>query len=153
MARNDYSFQLIKAGDIRREFPCRTRYRMEDAALRDSVARQGIVQPLVVAAGGVLVSGHRRLQAALAADIKEIPALMIQEKLDAETLFIHAVLFNWRQDFSELDQAWTIRHALQELKIKPEVTAREILPALGLPPEKYFLEEYPRMAALHPDIL
>src|SRR3954454_19387436 len=77
--------------------------------LRDSVARHGILQPLLVRRrdeGGVwLVAGHRRLAAAQAAGLEDVPVAVV----DGERLELTAVENLQRAQLTPLEEARTFQ--------------------------------------------
>ncbi len=139
-----YASKSIGLKEIAPDFPYSCRYRVCSGGLRDSVARRGVVQPLLVEKSGDryrIISGHRRFQAALEAGLECVPALVLLNPVSAEDAYILSVLSNWNQNFEELDAAFAVSKAGKS-GIGEEVIVSEILPALGLAPEKRFLEEF-----------
>jgi hypothetical protein len=51
----------------------------DDAELAQSISEQGIIEPLVLSADGVLLSGHRRLAAANYLGISQVPVRVVQD--------------------------------------------------------------------------
>ena len=79
------------------------------AELIDSIGRHGVLQPVLVRPNGAeghyeLVAGERRLRAAKAAGLAEIP-VMIRELTDAEVLEIQIVENLQRSDLHPIEEA------------------------------------------------
>ena len=113
------------------------------------------MSPLIVTKDSrpAILSGHQRYHAACRAKVREIPVLQIQENLSEGDCFILAVLSNWNQNWQDLDRAWTIHKAKEKFHLAERDLTELILPALGLPAEKYILEQYQSAAGLDPSIL
>src|SRR5690606_17819586 len=57
----------------------------------DSVAKKGVQVPLLITPEGVIISGHRRRQAAVIARLKEVPVIVrndLTDPLDIEWVLI-----------------------------------------------------------------
>src|SRR6266498_1897822 len=81
--------------------------------LADSIRTQGVLQPLLVTPGGVVVAGHRRLAAALLAGLSEVPVVV--RDLDAvQQQEIMLVENLQRQDLSAVEEARAYRRILDE---------------------------------------
>ena len=150
-----YVYKIIPLEEISRDFPYLCRYRMEDGALADSVARHGLIQPLISIRSGhrILVSGHRRFRAAEKAGLGEISVFEIQKPLTPQELFLVSILSNWNQIWSDLDRAWAVRKAARIFQFEEEAILRDILPAVGLAGEKHLYEEYLEVSDLDPAVL
>ena len=149
-----YVYKIIGIEEVGREFPFRTRYRLSDERLKESVARYGIRNPLVVTCDRVLVAGHKRLIAAGAGEIRKIPVLELPARpAPKKDLFFLALFSNWDRFASEIDKAWSIRRAKQDFLLDEETILQEILPILGLAPERGIYERYLKIAGLQPDLL
>lgn len=63
-----------------------------DDAFVDRVERLGIIQPLLVTEEGLIISGHRRLDAALKLGLEQVPVLVVEprSRLDIEEMLIEA---------------------------------------------------------------
>ena len=148
-----YVFKLIRPDEISRDFPYRLRYRLEDPALARSVAKRGVLHPILTAGPErTVVSGHRRFQAACDLGLKEIGTFEIQGPVSGEDLFILALLSNWNQGWSDLDRALAVRRAVETYRMD-ETLLEEVLPALGLTPQRHVADEYLQVARLHPFLL
>ena len=148
-----HTYKIIPLAEISREFPFVARYRLSDPLLWGSVARKGVLQPIVVTQERQILSGHKRFLAAGAAGLQEIPAFEISGAKNPADFYWLALFSNWKQVMSELDRAWAIQRAISDFKIDEKNVIEEILPALGLEPQRHFLEEYCETAALAPPVL
>lgn len=150
-----YVFKIIKRAEIRGEYPYSCRYSLRDAVLEKSIARHGIMTPLVVSAGRekTLVAGHRRLAAAKALGLDSIRVFEIQGSWPRPDFFVAAVLSNWNQQWSDLDRACVIRRAIEDFHLEESEMMDGILPALGLPSQKGIVKDYHRAASLAPELL
>ena len=63
-----------------------------DEDLVDSIRENGVLSPLLVTTGGIMVSGHRRLDAARRAGLDEVPVIRCEktDELEVEALLIEA---------------------------------------------------------------
>jgi ParB family transcriptional regulator, chromosome partitioning protein len=79
--------------------------------LADSIRAQGVLQPLLVTPGGVVVAGHRRLAAARLAGLTEVPVIV--RDLDAiqqqEIILVENLQ---REDLSAVEEARAYRQLL-----------------------------------------
>lgn len=116
------------------------------AELGASIARHGIIQPIVVRPHGTgyqIVAGERRWRAAQKAQIHEIPAI-IRNFDDAETLEIALIENIQRQDLNAIEEAETYRRlcddfghsaaALADLVHKSRSHVANMMRLLELPP-------------------
>ncbi len=148
-------YKIVPLKNIFPKFPYLTRMSPAAPALKASIAKRGILQPLILAeAGGEyrVVAGHCRYQAAFELGLKQVPAVVLGREARDGELFLMAVLSNWGQQRSELDNAFAISRAL-ELKIERSEILEEILPALGLPPEAHKITEAKEIMLLAPALL
>lgn len=111
--------------------PCQPRRTFEEsalAALADSIARHGILQPLTVrrtVAGWELVAGERRLRAARLAGLGTVPCL--EWAADGEDSALLALVENLqRQDLHYLEEAEAIAAYLRQTGISQEEAARRL---------------------------
>ena len=116
-------YKLVPVGDIIVQRDVRQRRVIDTGNLKESIARVGVLQPVIVTKGMVLVAGERRLQSCrelglatipvrFAEDLPEIEAQLIEleENLKRENL-------SWRDQtlamqrihdlYSQLDSTWT----------------------------------------------
>lgn len=148
-----YVHKIIPLAGISREFPFACRYALKDPLLWNSVAQRGVLKPVVVSAQKQMISGHKRLLAAETAGLKDIPVFEISENRNPADLYLLAVFSNWNQALSDLDRAWAIERAVSSFKLDEQTVLDDIFPALGLEPQKHFLEEARETAALDPSVL
>lgn len=118
--------------------------------LADSVGRYGVLQPILVRRlpGGEesyeLIAGERRLRAARAAGLKQVPVL-VREYNDAEMSAIALIENLQREDLSIIEQAKGCQRLLDEFHLTQEDLAKRLgksraaltntLRLLGLAPE------------------
>jgi len=136
-----------------------------DAEFLESVKRQGVVEPIIVRElDGVyeLVAGHRRLQAAKAAGLKEIPAVVRQlnDKEAAELLLVENL---HRRDFSPVEEAKLYKAMIDILgytetgiahKVgKSQGRIAELLALLDLPEKVQEMIHYGQLTVKHGRVL
>ncbi len=141
MAR--YTFKIVDVAKISKKMPWNYRYRLQDAALKASVARSGVLMPLIVTGGesSSLISGYRRLAAARECGLREVPALEAGA-LSFRDAFILNLVSNWRQGCSEMDRAKAIALATRELAFSDADLRDLVMPLLGLSADGTVLELY-----------
>lgn len=86
--------------------------------LRDSVAAQGVLQPLLVRKTGrsryELIAGHRRLQAALAAGLRRVPCVI--HNINESKALIYSLTENFQnKEINVFKQAEAINHLLNKM--------------------------------------
>src|SRR5207302_2048419 len=81
--------------------------------LADSIRAQGVLQPLLVTPGGVVVAGHRRLAAARLAGLSEVP-VVVRDLDAAQQQEIMLVENLQRQDLSPVEEARAYRRLLDD---------------------------------------
>jgi len=133
------------------------------AELAESIARHGVLQPLLVSEDGangyVVIAGERRWRAAQAAGLKTVPAV-IRERLGARDELALALVENLqRRDLSPLEEARAFEHlrsehGLSQAEIADQVgmdrsTVANSLRLLRLPEEIQELVETGRLSAGH----
>ena len=117
--------------DAIRPNPCQPRRAFEPealAALADSVARHGILQPLTVRRTGTgweLVAGERRLRAARLAGFKTAPCLELAAD-GADSALLALVESLQRQDLHYLEEAAAIAAYLRQTGASQEEAARRL---------------------------
>jgi ParB family chromosome partitioning protein len=98
-------------------------------ALADSLAEQGVVQPVIVrpVAGGTyeLVAGERRWRAAQLAGLERIPAL-VRERDDAQSLEVALVENMAREDLNPVEEARAVAALVEELELTREQVGRRV---------------------------
>jgi len=113
--------------------PMQPRKRFDDAAieeLAESIRQQGILQPLVVRRAGSeyeIVVGERRFRAAVAAGLKEIPALVRDSLTDGQMLELALVENIQREDLDPIDEA----KAYRDLMDRAELTQQKLAERIG----------------------
>lgn len=101
----------------------------ELAALAESIAENGMLQPLLVKALGggryELVAGERRLRAARLAGVETVPAYM-RAGLDANTLELALIENMARVDLNPIDAARACAALVEDLGLTKEEVARRV---------------------------
>ena len=137
--------------------PMQPRFTFRDEALQEltaSVQEHGILQPLLVRKKGnqiELIAGERRLRAATAADLKEVPVIILDIN-DQEALEIALIENLQRDDLNLMEEAKGYRELADQFDLtqekiaqrvgKARATIANILRLLDLPdPVKKRLEE------------
>jgi ParB family chromosome partitioning protein len=141
--------QRVAVGRIRRSAlqPRRIFGEQALAELTDSVRELGVLQPLLVRASGdgyELIAGERRLRAAVAAGLADVPVIVMSAG-DAEALEMALVENLQRDDLNALEEAegyqvLAERFAMTQEQValrvgKPRATVANSLRLLGLPGE------------------
>ncbi len=108
------------------------RRRFDEEALQglaDSVAEQGVLQPILVRpkAGGrfELVAGERRWRAAKLAGLETVPAL-VQDRDDAQTLEVALVENMARADLNPVEEARAVAALVEELGLTREAVGKRV---------------------------
>ena len=98
-------------------------------ALADSIATHGVVQPLTVRelSSGYyqIIAGERRWRAARIAELKEIPAVIIEAD-DKKVMELALIENLQRQDLNPVDEAMGYRTLIEEYKLTQEDTAKQV---------------------------
>lgn len=110
--------------------PRKTMVEAELAALADSIAEKGVVQPILLrpTEGGAryeIVAGERRWRAAQRARLHEIPAL-VRELTDRETLEIGIVENVQRADLNPIEEAQSYRQLIDRFGHTQEDVAQAV---------------------------
>jgi ParB family chromosome partitioning protein len=98
------------------------------AALADSVRRHGLLQPLVVRREGAkyeLIAGERRLRAAIAAGLEEVP-VVVREADPGERLELALIENIQREDLSPLEEAEAYRHLIDTYGLTQDDIAQRV---------------------------
>lgn len=109
--------------------PNQPRRHFDETALQelaDSIARRGVIQPIVVrphGSGYQIVAGERRWRAAQRAHLHRIPAI-VREFDEAETLEIALVENIQRQDLNPMEEAEAYARLIAEFGHSQEALAR-----------------------------
>lgn len=105
-------------------------------ALKESIKDYGIIHPIVVSKVGKkvsVVSGHRRLEAASAVGLKEVPVILKIYKDDRDRTVEQVIENVVREDLSPIDFA----NAIHEIKQNERVSATKIAALIGQKDRKY----------------
>ncbi len=98
--------------------------------LNASVKAWGILQPLLVMASGVLLAGHRRLIAALAAGLETVPVIITDRLLtDSEIRVIQLTENMHRADLKAIEQVEGVEEVA---RLNPEMTNKDLADLLSL---------------------
>ena len=100
------------------------------AQLVESVRRHGILQPLLVAPAGEgegfrVVAGHRRLAAAAAVGLMEVPAI-VREPRDGEAPALAVIENLQREDLNPIDEARGLEQAMRGRRLNQTQLAEEL---------------------------
>lgn len=96
--------------------------------LAQSIAEQGILQPLVVrkvGEGYELIAGERRLRAAKLAGLKEVP-VVVRQADDRTVLELMLVENLQREDLNPIDEAHGFEQLIEEFKLTQESAAARV---------------------------
>ncbi len=97
--------------------------------LADSIAKHGVIQPLLVRpindSGYQLVAGERRWRAARLAGLNEVP-VVIKELSDSETVELAMVENLQREDLNPLEEALGYKYMMDKLSITQEEAAQKV---------------------------
>lgn len=124
-------YRLIPIEAVKRN-PYQPRARIEASEIRDlvsSIKEKGVIEPIVVKRSDdhfILAAGERRLKAARAAGLKEIPAI-IRDLNDRELLEIGLIENLQRRDLNPIEEAL----AYDQLNKKFELTHDRIAELVG----------------------
>ena len=98
-------------------------------ALADSIATHGVVQPLTVRelSSGYyqIIAGERRWRAARIAELKEIPAVIIEAD-DRKVMELALIENLQRQDLNPVEEAMGYRTLIEEYNLTQEDTAKQV---------------------------
>lgn len=144
-----YLYKVIPPGEISSNSAYCFRRVTADDALRASIQKCGILQPLLMTPSKILIAGFKRLDAARSLRVKEIPVLELAAEPAPQDAFLFAVLSNWHQPFSELEKAEIIVSAGKK-GFEDAQIMEEIFPALKLNPDKGFFQEALEVMSLAP---
>lgn len=96
--------------------------------LANSIKEKGVVQPVLVRPakeGYELIAGERRLQAAKAAGLDRIPAI-VKDVIDSEALEIALIENIQRQDLNPIEEAEAYQRLIKEFTLTQENLAKEV---------------------------
>jgi ParB/RepB/Spo0J family partition protein len=104
-------------------------------ALRRSIERHGVLQPLVVQAYTRdlyrLVEGHRRYEAARTIGVKELPAIIVSSLSTVDELIVMWQIHEHREDWTVAEQLLAIQRLQSE---HGSLSAEELAHELGINP-------------------
>jgi ParB family chromosome partitioning protein len=122
---------VVPVDRVRRN-PHQPRAAFDDEALAEltaSIATHGVLQPIVVRAaadgGYELIAGERRLRAARAAGLAEIPAV-VRESTGDDTLELALVENIQRSDLNPMEEASAFRELIDRFGLSHEAVARQV---------------------------
>jgi ParB family chromosome partitioning protein len=128
---NEGTAHVVPIERVRRN-PHQPRVAFDDeqlAELTASVATHGVLQPIVVRAaadgGYELIAGERRLRAARAAGLSEIPAV-VRESSTNELLELALVENVQRADLNPIEEATAYRELIDRFGLSHEAVARQV---------------------------
>ncbi len=108
----------------RREFPPE-----HLKSLADSIAKEGVIQPIVVRKAGdslyEIIVGERRWRAAQMAGLKEIPAV-VREATDEQMLEVALVENIFREDLNAIDRAMAYRRYCEAFGLSADQVAQRL---------------------------
>ena len=134
--------------------PYCARYSLEDEALQASIQRLGVCFPVLAQADSLtLIAGHKRVHAARACGVKDLPVLLLEGAPSPRDLYILSLLSNWRQQLSDLDRVWALHRAGQVHGFEEKELLTEIIPLLGLPSGRQTIEEARSLKLLDTSVL
>lgn len=121
-------------------------YSAPSEGLIHSIKHAGIMQPLVLARDDTLISGLKRLWAAQALNLREVPVIRTDDPAAAFREGLWENLGHGR--FTDLEVADLLDRAQQVLAMPPKECCERLLPALGMPASETLLEKFLTVAAL-----
>ncbi len=138
-----YDPRVLKISKISKGMPHCFRYRLFDPHLQASIRKFGILIPVIVTDAGrpVVIAGHKRLHAAQALRMKEVPAL-VAWKMGPKNAFLLNLVSNWKQGCPDMDRARALGMAAREFHFKESEILSVVMPLLGLSEDKAVLEFY-----------
>ena len=98
------------------------------AELTESVKTRGVLTPIWVrknGSGHLIIAGHRRHQAAIAAGLETIPAI-VKEATDEQALELSVIENDQREDVNPMEQAMGYKDLLDKGKHSPETLALKL---------------------------
>jgi ParB family chromosome partitioning protein len=98
------------------------------AELAESIARNGVIQPIIVRAqadGYELIAGERRLRAAIQAGLTTIPAI-VRQATENQSLELALVENIQRQDLNPIEQAQAYKEFIERLALTQEEAAARL---------------------------
>ncbi|KKW00991.1 MAG: hypothetical protein A2898_00665 [Candidatus Kerfeldbacteria bacterium RIFCSPLOWO2_01_FULL_48_11] len=111
--------------------PHQPRKHFEHDAIEDlvnSIREHGILQPLIVSktdSDYQLISGERRLRAAIIMGLKEVPVI-IREASEQEKLALALIENIQRENLNPIERAWGYARLIQEFNLTQEEAAKKV---------------------------
>lgn len=127
-------FEYVSVSEIHVERETRQRRQVDPGDLVESVRRHGVLNPLIIRRQGMLlVAGERRLEAARAAELEEVPVRFFEDLSDLEAEIIELEENLRRTDLPWQDEARSIARLHQRyMESKPKWTQEKTGEALIL---------------------
>lgn len=124
---NKISLNLIKPN------PNQPRKSFDDekiAELSLSIKENGIIQPLILKkledSTYVIIAGERRWRAAKLANIKEVPAVILEDIKDEEILKVSLIENIQREDLNPIEEALAYESLIKDLKLTQEQLSEKL---------------------------
>jgi ParB family chromosome partitioning protein len=142
MTASAISSTEIRPIDALRPNPLNPRGELHPAGLEelaDSIRAQGVLQPLLVTPGGVVVAGHRRLAAALLAGLSAVPVIVrdLDRVQQQEIMLVENLQ---RQDLSCVEEARAYRRLLDGGHTTAQIARRIGVPSARINARLVFLK-------------
>jgi hypothetical protein len=145
----NYEYSMAADASIEEDIPFPLSRGDEVGALADSIARVGLISPLVLWPWQEklhLLCGRRRRLALRSLGKKEFPALIIRQPLPPLEALRLAVEDNLHRGFNDAEKALAVQHMI---RLAPRDRVRtELLPLLNIPPTEDFFLRYLAMVDL-----
>ena len=112
--------------------PYQPRAEFDSASLEDlknSILEKGVIQPITVRRtehGYQLISGERRVRAARAAGLRQVPAYIIRVKDDEEMLELALIENLQREDLNPLEVATPYRRLIDECGLTQDLVSKKV---------------------------
>jgi ParB family chromosome partitioning protein len=132
----------------------RISYFFNTETMSRSIREAGLVNPPLVRPGGerfVLVSGWKRVMACRETGLREIPALLTEEKNDLR-LFLAVLHENLANRSYTLTEKAVILEKLLSFGVKRKKVIGEFMPLLALPATSLFLRHLLTLSRAHPKV-
>ncbi len=128
--------ELIKIGEnVRKDYGDLTE-------LTASIKEHGVMKPLELTTSNLLVDGHRRLKAAKAAGLTEVPFFYWDGKTDKTTSQLLAGIF--QKNLNPIEEGRAFRNYMSAAKIKIEDLAKKISKQINYVKKRLLLVDLPK---------
>jgi len=145
---------VLKLTEILDVSPYALRYRFDDEILRASIQKHGVLMPIVVTKKGTVIAGHKRVWAARAMGLSEIPICVLDtSQAEPTELLMIFLISNWQQNLKELDRAWILKGVRQAFNLTERVLLAEVMPLLGVRGEKHVLTDCLETVSLQAELI